>query len=136
MVSVRREAPGVTSLYIAGRDLAALRPQAGQFFRWRFLTRDGWWQSHPFSLSTAPRAKIKRLRITVMALGDYTAVLQRTKPGTRVIAEGPYGAITWPTVTCSSAIPRASPRRPGELCTRQASLRAGSTSSDSSSETF
>jgi predicted ferric reductase len=94
VASVRREAPGVTSLYIAGRDLAALRPQPGQFFRWRFLTRDGWWQSHPFSLSTAPRAKIKRLRITVKALGDYTAALQRTKPGTRVIAEGPYGAIT------------------------------------------
>lgn len=94
VVKVRREAPGVTSLYIGGRDLAALRPQPGQFFRWRFLTRDGWWQSHPFSLSTAPRAKIKRLRITVKALGDYTTALQSTKCGTRVIAEGPYGAIT------------------------------------------
>jgi predicted ferric reductase len=94
VVSVKREAPGVTSLYIAGRDLAALRPQPGQFFRWRFLTRDGWWQSHPFSLSIAPRAKIKRLRITVKALGDYTAALQHVKPGTRVTAEGPYGAIT------------------------------------------
>ena len=94
VASVRREAPGVTSLYIAGRDLAALRPQPGQFFRWRFLTSDGWWQSHPFSLSTAPPAKIKRLRITVKALGDYTATLQRVKPGTRVIAEGPYGAVT------------------------------------------
>ncbi len=94
VVSVRHEAPGVTSLYIAGRDLAALRPQPGQFFRWRFLTRDGWWQSHPFSVSTAPRAKIKRLRITVKALGDYTAALKRAKPGTPVIAEGPYGAIT------------------------------------------
>lgn len=93
VVSVQREAPGVTSLYIAGRDLAALRPQPGQFFRWRFLTRDGWWQSHPFSLSIAPHAKIKRLRITVKALGDYTTALQRVKPGTRVIAEGPYGAI-------------------------------------------
>jgi predicted ferric reductase len=94
VVSVRREAPGVTSLYIAGRDLAALRPQPGQFFRWRFLTRDGWWQSHPFSLSAAPRGRIKRLRITVKALGDYTAALQRVRPGTRVIAEGPYGAVT------------------------------------------
>lgn len=94
VVSVKHEAPGVTSLYISGRDLAALRPQAGQFFRWRFLTRDGWWQSHPFSVSAAPRAKTKQLRITVKALGDHTAALQRAKPGTRVIAEGPYGAIT------------------------------------------
>jgi predicted ferric reductase len=94
VVSVQREAPGVTSLYIAGRDLAALRAQPGQFFRWRFLTRDGWWQSHPFSLSIAPRAEVRQLRITVKALGDYTAALQQAKPGTRVIAEGPYGAIT------------------------------------------
>ena len=94
VVAVQREAPGVTSLYIAGRDLAALRPLPGQFFRWRFLTRDGWWQSHPFSLSAAPRGKIKRLRITVKTLGDYTATLQRARRGTRVIAEGPYGAIT------------------------------------------
>jgi predicted ferric reductase len=94
VVNVSREAPGVTSLYITGRDLAAMRPQPGQFFRWRFLTRDGWWQSHPFSLSIAPSAKVKRLRITVKALGDYTAALQQARPGTRVIAEGPYGAIT------------------------------------------
>ncbi len=92
VATVRREATGVTSLYITGRDLAALRPQPGQFFRWRFLTRDGWWQSHPFSLSIAPSAKVKQLRITVKALGDYTAALQQAKPGTRVIAEGPYGA--------------------------------------------
>lgn len=92
VVGVRREAPGVTSLVIAGRDLADLRPEPGQFFRWRFLTRDGWWQSHPFSMSGPPRKG--RLRITVKALGDYTRSLQHTRPGTRVIAEGPYGAVT------------------------------------------
>src|SRR5215472_15863565 len=41
-----------------------------------------------------PARKAKRLRITVKALGDYTAALQQAKPGTRLIAEGPYGAIT------------------------------------------
>jgi len=94
VVAVRPEAPGVTSLHIAGRNLAALRPQPGQFFRWRFLTRDGWWQSHPFSVSALPVRNSGRLRITVKALGDYTASLQHTMPGTRVIAEGPYGAAT------------------------------------------
>jgi predicted ferric reductase len=94
VVAVRPEAPGITSLHITGRDLAALRPQPGQFFRWRFLTRDGWWQSHPFSLSEPPARKLRRLRITVKALGDYTTALQRVRPGTRVIAEGPYGAVT------------------------------------------
>jgi len=94
VAAVRTEAPGVTSLHIAGRNLAALRPQPGQFFRWRFLTRDGWWQSHPFSLSAVPSPTTRRLRITVKALGDHTAALQHARPGTRVIAEGPYGAIT------------------------------------------
>ena len=45
--------------------------RAGQFFTWRFLTRDRWWEAHPFSLSAAPDGR--RLRITVKGLGDYTA---------------------------------------------------------------
>jgi predicted ferric reductase len=94
VVAVRREASGATSLHIAGRNLQALHPQPGQFFRWRFLTRDGWWQSHPFSVSALPHSNSGRLRITVKALGDYTASLQHTRPGTRVIAEGPYWAVT------------------------------------------
>jgi predicted ferric reductase len=89
---VRREAPGVTTLFIGGRHLERLRAKPGQFFRWRFLTRDGWWQSHPFSLSAAPAGA--RLRITVKAAGDYTAALQRIRPGAAVAAEGPYGALT------------------------------------------
>ena len=45
--------------------------RAGQFFTWRFLTRDRWWEAHPFSLSAAPDGR--RLRITVKGLGDYTS---------------------------------------------------------------
>ena len=103
VVAVQREAPGVTSLHIAGRGLTALRPQPGQFYRWRFLTRDGWWQSHPFSVSALPHRNAGRLRITVKALGDYTETLQRTRPGARVIAEGPYGAVT-PAARISSKV--------------------------------
>lgn len=84
------EAPGVVSVYVAGHRLNELNVRAGQFFRWRFLTRGGWWQAHPFSISAAPNARW--LRITVKALGDHTADLQRLRPGVRVFAEGPYGA--------------------------------------------
>ena len=42
---------------------SALKARAGQFFTWRFLTRDRWWEAHPFSLSAAPDGR--RLRITV-----------------------------------------------------------------------
>ena len=46
-------------------------------------------EAHPFSLSAAPDGR--RLRITVKGLGDYTAALRAIPPGTRVIAEGPFG---------------------------------------------
>ena len=89
---VIEEAPGVVSVEIGGVRLGRLRAQAGQFFTWRFLTRDRWWEAHPFSLSAAPDGR--RLRITVKGVGDYTAALRAIPPGTRVIAEGPFGAFT------------------------------------------
>lgn len=89
---VQVEAPGVVSIYLTGRNLDRLRAQPGQFFMWRFLTRDGWWQPHPFSLSAAPTPK--RLRITVKDLGDGTADLMHLRRGTRALAEGPYSTFT------------------------------------------
>ena len=89
---VIEEGPGVTSIEIGGRHLERLRARSGQFFTWRFLTRDRWWEAHPFSLSAAPDGR--RLRITVKGVGDYTTRLRALAPGTRVIAEGPFGAFT------------------------------------------
>jgi predicted ferric reductase len=86
------EAPGVISITMTGRRLERLGARPGQFFLWRFLTRDRWHEAHPFSLSAAPDGR--SLRITVKALGEYTAHLRTLRPGTRVIAEGPYGAFT------------------------------------------
>ena len=86
------EAPGVVSVEIGGAHLDRLEARAGQFFSWRFLTRDHWWQSHPFSLSAAPDGR--RLRITVKELGDFSAGLRTIRPGTRVVVDGPHGAFT------------------------------------------
>ena len=94
--SVRREAPGIVSVFITGRNLDRLRAEPGQFFRWRFLTRDLWWQSHPYSLSAMPSPN--QMRITVKANGDHSGSLAGLAPGTRVFAEGPYGAFT-PSLT-------------------------------------
>jgi ferredoxin-NADP reductase len=77
---------------VTGRDLGRLRVEAGQFFRWRFLTAGRWWQAHPFSLSAAPNGRF--LRLTVKASGDHSRGLGRLRPGVRVLAEGPYGAFT------------------------------------------
>ena len=92
VVTVRPETPGVVSIVIGGRHLDELRAEAGQFFRWRFLTRDLWWTSSPYSLSEPPRPD--RLRITVKATGDHSDALRGLRPGTRVVTEGPYGALT------------------------------------------
>ena len=89
VVRVVDEGPGVVSLEIGGRRLDRLKARPGQFFMWRFLTRRHWWEAHPFSLSAAPDGR--RLRITVKGLGDYTTSLRDVPPGTRVIAEGPFG---------------------------------------------
>jgi predicted ferric reductase len=94
--SVRPEAPGIVSVLISGRDFDHLRAEPGQFFRWRFLTRELWWQSHPYSLSAMPQPDL--MRITVKARGDHSGSLGNLKPGTRIIAEGPYGAFT-PSLT-------------------------------------
>lgn len=92
VVAVIPEAPGVVSIVIQGRHLAELRAQPGQFFRWRFLTSGSWITSHPFSLSAPPVGN--RLRLTVKSLGAGSERLQRVPVGTRLIAEGPYGAMT------------------------------------------
>ncbi|MGH3210315.1 MAG: ferredoxin reductase family protein [Trebonia sp.] len=89
---VRQEAPGIVSVFITGRDFDRLRAEPGQFFRWRFLTRELWWQSHPYSLSAMPQPDL--MRITVKARGDHSGSLANLRPGTRLIAEGPYGAFT------------------------------------------
>ncbi len=86
------EAPGVISIYMTGRELDRLAVRAGQWFRWRFLTPDDWWRSHPFSLSAAPNGEF--LRITVKDVGDFTSKLQRMRIGTLVFVEGPYGILT------------------------------------------
>jgi predicted ferric reductase len=90
--AVYREAPDVASVVVTGRHLDELNAQSGQFFRWRFLTKDLWWAANPYSLSAGPRSDT--LRITVKDLGRHSAALTRLHPGTRVFAEGPYGAMT------------------------------------------
>ena len=86
------EGPGVVSLYLAGRDLDRLSVRAGQWFRLRLLTRWGWFQALPFSISAAPNGRY--LRFTIKDLGRDTKRLQRTGVGTRVFLEGPYGLFT------------------------------------------
>jgi predicted ferric reductase len=92
VVSVAQEGPGVFSIVCRGRRLDRLAVSGGQFFLWRFLTRDLWWQAHPYSLSALPRPPY--IRVTIKALGDQSSAILELPPGTRVAIEGPYGAFT------------------------------------------
>lgn len=92
VAEVTREGPGVTSVRLEGRRLDRLGARPGQFFLWRFLTRDRWWEAHPFSLSRAPDGA--SLRLTAKEVGDFTRDLATVPPGTRVVAEGPFGVFT------------------------------------------
>ncbi len=86
------EAPGVVSLYLEGRDLDRLPVRSGQYFMLRFLTREGWWRAHPYSISSAPNGRW--LRFTVKELGDDSGQIRHLEVGTRVFVEGPYGVLT------------------------------------------
>jgi ferredoxin-NADP reductase len=90
VAGVRDEANRTVSVYIKGQQLGELGVEPGQFFRWRFLARGLWWQSHPYSLSALPSDTL--LRITVRDVGDPSNMLRALRPGTRVLAEGPFGA--------------------------------------------
>jgi predicted ferric reductase len=125
--AVTDEAPGIFSIYVTGRDLDQLAVRSGQFFNWRFLTRDGWWRAHPFSISSAPNGAW--LRITIKELGDWSTALRDIPIGTRVFIEGPYGALTGARrtrhkilfiaggigITPLRALLEALPGRPGDL---------------------
>ncbi|GII56245.1 ferric reductase [Planotetraspora thailandica] len=92
VAEVRRESPGVVSVYLVGERLHELGAEPGQFFRWRFLARGMWWTANPYSLSAPPNARF--LRITVKGVGGHSRALAGLRPGVRVWAEGPYGALT------------------------------------------
>lgn len=84
------ESPGVLSVHLTGRA-GGPRPEAGQFFIFRFLSGRGWTRAHPYSLSAAPAGD--RLRFTVKIVGDGGAALADLRPGTRVLVEGPFGRL-------------------------------------------
>lgn len=92
VAEVREEAPGVVSVYVTGERLDELRARPGQFFRLQFQAPGLRWTANPYSLSAPPHPRF--LRFTVKALGAHSAAVARLQPGTRVRAEGPYGAFT------------------------------------------
>ncbi|WP_344167654.1 ferredoxin reductase family protein [Pilimelia columellifera] len=88
---VRTESPDTVSIYLTGRRLDRFG-QAGQHFRWRFLTGGLWRHARPLSLSAPPDEQW--LRITVRVVGRRAARFKSLRAGTRVWAYGPGGDFT------------------------------------------
>jgi predicted ferric reductase len=92
VAAVIDESDDVVSVHMTGRELHRLEARAGQFFLWRFPGYNGWWQVNPFSLSAAPDGK--SLRLTAKGIGSTSSGLRQLPVGSKVYAEGPYGAFT------------------------------------------
>ncbi|RZU48502.1 putative ferric reductase [Krasilnikovia cinnamomea] len=92
VAAVVPESDNTVSVHVTGRRLDEMPALAGQFMIWRFPGFRSWWQVNPFSLSAAPDGR--SLRLTAKAVGTGSAGLRDLPVGTRVFAEGPYGAFT------------------------------------------
>jgi predicted ferric reductase len=92
VAAVVPESDNVVSVHVTGKHLDKLPALAGQFFIWRFPGYGHWWDANPFSMSAAPNGR--SLRLTAKAIGSASAALRHIPVGTRVFAEGPYGAFT------------------------------------------
>lgn len=92
VVRVVPDAPDIYSVYITGRALERLHYQPGQYAHWRFLSRELWMESHPFSIISVPGNS--ELRLTFKNSGDFTELLKKVQPGTHVLVDGPRGSFT------------------------------------------
>ncbi len=85
VTKIIRETHDVVSIYLSGN----LSFQPGQFIIVRFLTKNLWWEAHPFTISSD-----SVLRITPKAVGDFTKKIPAIPVGTRLYIEGPLGKFT------------------------------------------
>jgi len=92
VAEIKPEGPGVVSVILKGRQLERLAISGGQFFEWRFMNREMWWQAHPFTVSALPQPPY--IRLTVQGVGNFTRAVGHVKVGTAVAIEGPYGSFT------------------------------------------
>jgi len=72
------------------------KQRAGQFLFVRFPDKKELNESHPFTISSAPREDV--LRVTIKASGDFTRHLyQHLEPGMQAVVEGAYGMFDYKT---------------------------------------
>lgn len=86
---ISMETKDIWSIYVSGRHMETFFFQPGQYANLRFITRQHWWQSHPFSFSAAQNNST--LRFSIKASGDFTKSIRDIRFGTSVLIDGPLG---------------------------------------------
>lgn len=90
------------AIEVSGKSLQHREGDAGQFCFVRPLKKGLWWQSHPFSMSTAPTKE--RIRFTIKDRGEATHSITQLGIGQKVIVEGPFGVVTPDVLEGSKAL--------------------------------
>ncbi|MBI5935013.1 MAG: ferric reductase-like transmembrane domain-containing protein [Chloroflexi bacterium] len=94
--AVNRPNNSTTEILMRAKKDSLQNQRAGQFLFVRFPTHPELDESHPFTISSAPRADL--VRVTVKASGDFTrALFAHLQPGTDAVIEGPYGMFDYKT---------------------------------------
>jgi predicted ferric reductase len=92
VTAVRRLTDSVAEIRAARPDGSKLEHRAGQFAYFRLLSPVCGMEEHPFTISSLPGSET--IRITVKALGDYSAALPAAAVGATLLCDGPYGRFT------------------------------------------
>jgi len=90
VAAVKHPNASSTEVTLRPRSRPMKQHRAGQFLFVRFPGSKGLNESHPFTISSAPREE--SLRLTIKASGDFTRRLfSELSPEADAIVEGPYG---------------------------------------------
>ncbi len=94
--AVRHPNQSTTEVTLRAKKDFIPKHRAGQFLFVRFPGDRTLDESHPFTISSAPREDV--LRVTVKASGDFTrALFARLQPGADAIVEGAFGMFDYRT---------------------------------------
>jgi predicted ferric reductase len=86
----------ITEVILRAKKDPIQKQRAGQFLFVRFPSEKSLNESHPFSISSAPREDA--LRVTIKASGDFTRHLfENLKAGMDAVIEGAYGMFDYKT---------------------------------------
>lgn len=90
--NIEMAARSTYSVTLTGKHVENFQFVSGQYATWRFLSKNLWYEAHPFSISSVVGSNT--LRFTVKATPSLTERIAQVPIGTRVIIDGPRGSFT------------------------------------------